>query len=85
VSEEALSPKGRPPHVYCSNATEEDPAFRLAIFVEGTFANGIPFAGWLQSNGEDIVKKMNTFVDLLEGGTMYQSRKLPRQWIELKH
>lgn len=55
------------------------------MFVEGTSDNGAPFAGWLRSNAEKHVFKINTLVDMLEGGNMTKSRHLPRRWIVLKY
>jgi hypothetical protein len=77
--------QGKHPNVYCLKATNKDPASRLAIFIKGAFADGALFAGWIQSNGENQVYKMNTFVDLLERGTMLQSSDLPRRWISLEY
>lgn len=54
------------------------------MFVEGTSDSGAPFAGWLRSNAEKKVFKINTLVDMFEGGSMIKSRHLPRRWIELK-
>lgn len=85
LSKNNLTSEGQAPYIYCTKATEEDPASRLAIFVEGTLADGQPFGGWLRSGGQNNVYKMNTFVDLLEGGTMMQSKECPRRWICLKH
>jgi hypothetical protein len=85
ISKEEFMLQGKHPNVHCLKATNKDPASRLAIFVEGTFADGAPFAGWIRSNGENQVYKMNTLVDLLEGGTMLQSSDLPRRWISLKY
>lgn len=76
--------KGKHANVYCVKATEDDPASRLAVFVEGTSKHGAPFAGWLQTNGKKQVFKINTLVDILEGGSMTKSRHLPRRWITLK-
>jgi hypothetical protein len=54
------------------------------VFVEGTSNNGAPFAGWLRSNAEKQVFKINTLVDMFEGGSMIKSRRLPRRWVVLK-
>lgn len=67
ITEEEFKANGRIPNVYCLKATKLDPASRLALFVEGTFADGAPFAGWLRSRGDHSVFKMNSFVDMLEG------------------
>lgn len=72
---------GSAPTAYCIKATEKDPASRLSIFVEGTSETGTPFAGWIRSGGQKQVFHTNTFVDLLEGGSMAQSSHLPRRWI----
>ena len=76
--------KGKHANVYCVKATKDDPASRLAVFVEGTSENGAPFAGWLQTDAERRVFKINTLVDMLEGGSMTKSRHLPRRWVSLK-
>jgi hypothetical protein len=83
ITEDELRRKGSHPNVYCTCATRDDPASRLAVFVEGTSATGVPFAGWLRSRATKKVFKMNTLVDMLEGGTMFQSRNTPRRWISL--
>ncbi|XTI89807.1 hypothetical protein V2W45_1241595 [Cenococcum geophilum] len=84
ITEDEFRRKGNHPNVYCLNATKDDPASRLAVFVEGTSDSGAPFAGWLRSNAEKKVFKINTLVDMFEGGSMIKSRHLPRRWIELK-
>ena len=81
--EDEFRRKGKHANVYCVNATKDDPASRLAVFVEGTSENGEPFAGWLQSNAKKQVFRINTLVDLLEGGSITKSRHLPRRWIDL--
>lgn len=73
------------PNVYCIKAKRHDPAARLAIFVEGTSIRGQPFAGWLRTSAEKQVWKVNTLVDILEGGTMTQSRHKPRRWVVLRY
>lgn len=84
ITEDEFRRKGNHPNVYCLKATKDDPASRLAVFVEGTSDNGAPFAGWLRSNAEKQVFKINTLVDMLEGGSMTKSRHLPRRWIMLR-
>ena len=84
ITEDELRQKGKHANVYCVNATKDDPASRLAVFVEGTSEKGEPFAGWLQTNAQQKVFSINTLVDLLEGGSMTKSRHLPRRWIHLK-
>lgn len=59
ITEDEFRRKGNYPNVYCLKATKDDPASRLAVFVEGTSDNGAPFAGWLRSNGQKRVFKMN--------------------------
>ncbi len=85
ITEEELKANGRIPNVYCLRATNQDPASRLALFIEGTFADGVSFAGWLRSRGEDSVLQMNSFVDMLEGATMLEVSKRSRRWWSLKH
>jgi hypothetical protein len=84
ITEDEFRRKGNYPNVYCLKATKDDPASRLAVFIEGTSDNGAPFAGWLRSDAEKQVFKVNTLVDMLEGGSMTKSRHLPRRWIVLK-
>jgi len=72
---------GNAPTVYCTKATEKDPAGRLSIFVEETSETGTPFAGWIRNGGQKEVFHTNTFVNLLEGGSMAQSSYLPRRWV----
>lgn len=85
ITEEEFKANGRIPNVYCLKATKLDPASRFALFVEGTFADGAPFAGWLRSRGDHSVFKMNSFVDMLEGATMLEVSKRTRRWWSLKH
>jgi hypothetical protein len=85
ITEEEFKANGRIPNVYCLKATKLDPASRLALFVEGTFVDGAPFAGWLRSRGDHSVFKMNSFVDMLEGATMLEVSKRTRRWWSLKH
>lgn len=84
ITENKFRRKGNYPKVYCLNATKDDPASRLAVFVEGTSNNKAPFAGWLRTNAEKLVFKMNTLVDILKGGSMTKSSHIPRRWIVLK-
>ena len=84
ITEDEFRRKGNHPNVYCLNGTKDDPASRLAVFVEGTSNNGAPFAGWLRSNSEKQVFKINTIMDMFEGGSMTKSRYLPRRWVALK-
>lgn len=80
-----LAKKGDiPSHVYCVNATKDDPAARLAVFIEGTSRTGVSFSGWLQSKSTKKIMKMNTLVDILDGGSMTTSRHLPRRWIRIR-
>jgi hypothetical protein len=85
ITEAEFKASGRIPHVYCLEATKEDPASRLALSVEGTFADGIPFAGWLRPKGDYSVFKINSIVDILEGATMLDVSKRTRRWWSLKH
>jgi hypothetical protein len=85
ITEDEFRRKGNHPNVYCLKATKDDPASRLAVFVEGTSDNGAPFAGWLRSNAKKQVFKINTLVDMFEGGSMPKSSHLPRRWVELRY
>jgi hypothetical protein len=85
ITKAEFKASGRMPHVYYLEATKEDPASRLALFVEGTFADGATFAGWLRSRGDYAVLKMNSFVDMLEGATMLDVSKRTRRWWSLKY
>jgi len=84
ITKDEFRRKGNHLNVYCLKATKDDPASRLAVFVKGTSDNRAPFAGWLRSNAEKQVFKINTLVDMLECGSMTKSRHLPRRWIVLK-
>ena len=84
ITEDEFRRKDNHPNVYCLNGTKDDPASRLAVFVEGTSNNGAPFAGWLRLKAEKGVFKINTLVDILEGGSMTKSSHIPRRWIVLK-
>jgi len=72
---------GSGPNIYCTKAIEKDSARRLSIFLEVTTETGTSFAGWMKSGGQRNVFRVNTCVDLLEGGSMTQSSHLPRRWI----
>lgn len=85
ITTDELGKMGNFPNVYCMKAQRYDPAARLAIFVEGTSIKGQPFAGWLRSFAEKQVLKINTLVDILEGGSMLQSRHKPRRWVVLRY
>ena len=39
------------------------------------------FSGWITSDGEKQVKRLNSFVDWLEGKDVTVSKMLPRRWI----
>jgi len=65
--------------MYYLKATKEDPASRLALFVEGTFVDRVPFTSWLRSRGDYSVFKINSFVDILEGATMLDVSKRTRR------
>lgn len=61
-------------------ALPSDPASRLAISVSGQDANG-NFRVWLVTRtGEKVVKKMNSLVDILDGYTYEERRKVPTRW-----
>ena len=79
------------PNRYVLNATDEDPASRLAISISGQ-SKGQSFSVWLKTkynNNLKRVKKMNTLVDMLEGVSFNERRamNLPRRWYtkDLKH
>ncbi len=84
ITEDECRCKGNHLNVYCLKAKKDDPASRLAVFLEGTSDNGVPIAGCLRSNAEKKVFKINTFVDMLEGGSLTKSRHLPQRWIVLR-
>lgn len=54
------------PFMYARRASTDDRCCRLDVHVEGNDPYGRPFLGWVSSDGELQVKKMNTFVDWLE-------------------
>jgi hypothetical protein len=80
TTKDELRQKGPPENVYCLGASTNDPAIRLAIHIEGTDENGKPFAGWLQVQSALRIPKMNTFVEMLDGGSMLDSSKRPNRW-----
>ena len=75
--------KSSHPYVYAQKCLEDDPCRRLGVLVEGNDEYGKPFSGWITSYGVKQVKRMNTFVDWLEGKDMITvSKMLPRRWIK---
>jgi hypothetical protein len=67
-------------HIYAKKSLPSDPASRLGVYVTGK-AKGNDFAGWISSDGEMDVYKINTFVDRLEGVKTEESMTLARRWI----
>lgn len=56
-------------------------ASRLGVFGSGRDIYGKPFQGWLMSNGEKIVAKMNSFVEIwLEGRDAQDNRHTQHVW-----
>ncbi|KAI9746719.1 MAG: hypothetical protein M1818_000434 [Claussenomyces sp. TS43310] len=67
--------------MYASKAQLSDPAARLAIQITSQFEDSSYETTWLRSNGKQIVKKMNTSVDHIEGIPIEVITKTPRRWL----
>lgn len=66
----------RHPNAYTQKALPQDPASRLGISIRGHRGD---FHSWLTTKGVKIVKKINSFVDVLEGYSL-ESLSFERRW-----
>jgi hypothetical protein len=80
-----ISIEEKHPHrfYYAARSAADDPAIRLGVHVSGKDVDRKAFAGWIHSNGEMVVKKVNTLVDQLEGNPLQYSMMQPRRWLKL--
>jgi hypothetical protein len=68
-------------NMYATKSSRNEPACRLGIHIEGKEANGNDFSGWLSSEGEKLVKRVNTLTDMLDGKAPQESMCLPGRWV----
>lgn len=65
--------------MFAVDALPTDSASRLAVSMKGVGTKG-PFHIFLQNSGLRTVKKMNSFVDALEGCTREETMRFERRW-----
>lgn len=69
-------------HRYARKSLATDPAARLGIHVEGVNSiSGEAFVIWLHNDGELVVFRMNTLVDMLEGLDIWNPSTRMRRWV----
>jgi hypothetical protein len=68
-------------NMYATDAMSDDPARRLAFRLTGESSEGHQFQVWLTANGDQTVKVMNTFVDVLEGASWNEVEGRPRRML----
>jgi hypothetical protein len=68
-------------NMYAADAMSDDPARRLAFRLTGESSEGHQFQVWLTANGDQTVKVMNTFVDVLEGASWNDVEGRPRRML----